>query len=295
MQNIAVIDWLRRLSVSWFVGVFSAIKKFRYDEKGYEGLIDEKDILSQVDDGKPAPQLPPRRGQSQKSQQSKVTDDKRDDNDDDEESDEGDNYEVVEEPLEPSTPKGQRFDSKERPPLPPPRPTEHVQGKDANRTANTTQKPDYENDIVCQVKPVPKESDIYYESSGCVDSNKTTEQTTTTAQQPTMTGDKRTMGTRQQIMTGNQPETWTQQPTKFTQQTSKSEEAKEEKYLSIEEIGSVLRQLNLEKHVETFANEKVDSVILKDFDENILKEEFGFTRLETIRLMKYINTGHIPH
>ena len=261
--------------------VFSAIKKFRYDEKGYEGLIDEKDILSQVDDGKPAPQLPPRRGQSQKSQQSKVTDDNRDDNEDDEESDEGDNYEVVEEPLEPSTPKGQRFDSKERPPLPPPRPTEQAQGKDANHTAITAQKPDYENDIVCQVKPVPKESDIYYESTGCVDSNKTTDQTTTTAQQPTMTGDK--------------PAKLTNQPTKFTQQSSKSEEAKEDKYLSIEEIGSVLCQLHLEKHIETFANEKVDSVILKDFDENILKEEFGFTRLETIRLMKYIHTGHIPH
>ena len=69
----------------------------------------------------------------------------------------------------------------------------------------------------------------------------------------------------------------------------------DQSYLSIEEIGEVLRRLHLEKHVQSFADEKVDSIILNDFDGDVLKEDFGFTRLETIRLMKYIKTGHIPH
>ncbi|XP_052096895.1 uncharacterized protein LOC127731967 isoform X2 [Mytilus californianus] len=63
--------------------------------------------------------------------------------------------------------------------------------------------------------------------------------------------------------------------------------------MTIADIGRLLHRLNLDSYVHMFADSLVDGVILKEFNEEILKD-FGFSRLEIIRLMKFIQCGHVP-
>ncbi|CAG2242270.1 unnamed protein product [Mytilus edulis] len=63
--------------------------------------------------------------------------------------------------------------------------------------------------------------------------------------------------------------------------------------MTIADIGRLLHRLNLDSYIQIFADSLVDGVILKEFNEKILKD-FGFSRLEIIRLMKFIQCGHVP-
>ncbi|CAC5415992.1 unnamed protein product [Mytilus coruscus] len=63
--------------------------------------------------------------------------------------------------------------------------------------------------------------------------------------------------------------------------------------MTIADIGRLLHRLNLDSYVQMFADSLVDGIILKEFNEEILKD-FGFSRLEIIRLMKFIQCGHVP-
>ncbi|XP_076084123.1 uncharacterized protein LOC143054905 isoform X3 [Mytilus galloprovincialis] len=63
--------------------------------------------------------------------------------------------------------------------------------------------------------------------------------------------------------------------------------------MSIKDIGKILERLNLHEYVDSFAGALVDGMILKEFDKTTL-EEFGFKSIESIRLLKFIQCGHIP-
>ncbi|XP_061178682.1 uncharacterized protein LOC133187341 [Saccostrea echinata] len=63
---------------------------------------------------------------------------------------------------------------------------------------------------------------------------------------------------------------------------------------TIKELGEILVKLKLEKFVDQFAVDMVDGEIVQHLTEEDLKKEFKFTRVEAIRLRKYIEKGHIP-
>ncbi|XP_076084925.1 uncharacterized protein LOC143055647 [Mytilus galloprovincialis] len=64
--------------------------------------------------------------------------------------------------------------------------------------------------------------------------------------------------------------------------------------LSVQELGQYLHVLNLGKHEETLSEALIDGSLIKDLDEKILREEFGFTRFEAIKLMKFARNGYLP-
>ncbi|OPL21964.1 hypothetical protein AM593_10827, partial [Mytilus galloprovincialis] len=64
--------------------------------------------------------------------------------------------------------------------------------------------------------------------------------------------------------------------------------------LSVQELGQYLHVLNLGKHEETLSDALIDGSLIKDLDEKILREEFGFTRFEAIKLMKFARDGYLP-
>ncbi|XP_062617793.1 uncharacterized protein LOC134279414 [Saccostrea cucullata] len=73
--------------------------------------------------------------------------------------------------------------------------------------------------------------------------------------------------------------------------------SKESKYVSgrtIKEIGEILIKLKLEKFVDQFAKNMVDGVIVQELSAEDLRNEFKFTKIEALRLRKYIENGHIP-
>ncbi|XP_063417956.1 uncharacterized protein LOC134700499 isoform X1 [Mytilus trossulus] len=63
--------------------------------------------------------------------------------------------------------------------------------------------------------------------------------------------------------------------------------------MSIKDIGKILERLNLHEYVDSFAGALVDGMILKEFNKTTL-EEFGFKSIQSIRLLKFIQCGHIP-
>ncbi|XP_062599987.1 uncharacterized protein LOC134261576 [Saccostrea cucullata] len=63
---------------------------------------------------------------------------------------------------------------------------------------------------------------------------------------------------------------------------------------SIQDIGEVLCRLRLNKYVERFEEEMVDGEILAGLSVEDLQKEFNFSKLEAMRLFKYIEKGHIP-
>ena len=81
--------------------------------------------------------------------------------------------------------------------------------------------------------------------------------------------------------------------------SSKKEEvpvaAKPTETLTICELGEKLKALKLDKHVKSFSSEGIDGSLLVEFSEDILKENFKFSTVEAIKLMKFVRTGHIPH
>jgi len=64
--------------------------------------------------------------------------------------------------------------------------------------------------------------------------------------------------------------------------------------LSVEEVLRCLRWLNLHKYVDKFRAELVDGQILMNVDQQVLIEDFGFRRIEAIRLERFARHGWKP-
>ncbi|CAC5410039.1 unnamed protein product [Mytilus coruscus] len=75
--------------------------------------------------------------------------------------------------------------------------------------------------------------------------------------------------------------------------TQAADQSKQITEMSVKDIGKILERLNLHKYVDSFAGALVDGMVLKEFNSTTLKE-FGFKSIESIRLLKFIQCGHIP-
>lgn len=64
--------------------------------------------------------------------------------------------------------------------------------------------------------------------------------------------------------------------------------------LTIQEIATYLKKLKLEKYIDTFKDQLIDGRMLISLDKDILKEEFGMSAIEALRLMNFSQDGHIP-
>ncbi|KAK3596636.1 hypothetical protein CHS0354_039814 [Potamilus streckersoni] len=64
--------------------------------------------------------------------------------------------------------------------------------------------------------------------------------------------------------------------------------------LTIKEVELALRELRLQEHFTKFEDQMVDGKILSKLSEDILVMEFGLSRTEAIRLMSFVQEGHIP-
>lgn len=64
--------------------------------------------------------------------------------------------------------------------------------------------------------------------------------------------------------------------------------------LNIGEVAETLKLLGLEKFIPEFQKEKVDGIILNSLTEEILTNEFNMRRIESLRLLHFIQSGHIP-
>jgi hypothetical protein len=64
--------------------------------------------------------------------------------------------------------------------------------------------------------------------------------------------------------------------------------------LLIRDLGQYLHILNLGQYAEQLADAQIDGILLKELDEQILVEEFGFKRFEAIKLMNFARHGYLP-
>ena len=64
--------------------------------------------------------------------------------------------------------------------------------------------------------------------------------------------------------------------------------------LLIQDIAEYLHILNIGQYAEQLADAQIDGILLKELDEQILIDEFGFKRFEAIKLMKFARHGHLP-
>jgi hypothetical protein len=64
--------------------------------------------------------------------------------------------------------------------------------------------------------------------------------------------------------------------------------------LSIRDLGEYLHILKIGQYAERLADAQIDGILLKELDEQILNEEFGFKRFEAIKLMKFARHGYLP-
>ncbi|KAK3087317.1 hypothetical protein FSP39_004553 [Pinctada imbricata] len=143
------------------------VKKFRYGDKGFEGVVDIDEVLPFMDKGETeAPKLPPRRGASVDTQNQSdeyYAMPSIESTDDEEEEDNG-NYEEVKDDFiaKKLPPKPiQRKLSQEPPDLPPrPHGDEREQSRIGMKSNTKTVggKVDYANDVLCQVLPFQPEN-----------------------------------------------------------------------------------------------------------------------------------------
>lgn len=64
--------------------------------------------------------------------------------------------------------------------------------------------------------------------------------------------------------------------------------------MTIAELGESLMALKLDKHVKTFKEQLIDGAIVQDLTVDDFVKEFKLTKLESLRLAKFVATGHIP-
>ncbi|XP_046564230.1 uncharacterized protein LOC124273062 [Haliotis rubra] len=66
------------------------------------------------------------------------------------------------------------------------------------------------------------------------------------------------------------------------------------KDLSIAELGKKMKELKLEKHIAAFKKQLIDGTIALELTKEILQNDFGFSAVDAIKMMGYIQSGHIP-
>ena len=64
--------------------------------------------------------------------------------------------------------------------------------------------------------------------------------------------------------------------------------------LSVEDVVQCLVWLNLQKYVDKFRAELIDGALLTSLDQRVLMEDFGFRRIEAIRLERFARHGWKP-
>lgn len=65
-------------------------------------------------------------------------------------------------------------------------------------------------------------------------------------------------------------------------------------HLSIGEVAETLKLLSLERFIPEFQKEKIDGIILNSLTEEILTNEFNMRKIESLRLLHFIQSGHVP-
>ena len=63
---------------------------------------------------------------------------------------------------------------------------------------------------------------------------------------------------------------------------------------SISDVGQTLRLLKLHRFIAPFRANDVDGALLLELSKDDLKQEFGFSALETIKLWKFVHDGWRP-
>ncbi|XP_067665430.1 uncharacterized protein [Haliotis asinina] len=66
------------------------------------------------------------------------------------------------------------------------------------------------------------------------------------------------------------------------------------KDLSIAELGKKMKELKLEKHITAFKKQQIDGTIALELTKEILQRDFAFSAVEAIKMMGFIQSGHIP-
>jgi hypothetical protein len=64
--------------------------------------------------------------------------------------------------------------------------------------------------------------------------------------------------------------------------------------LSVQDLGLYLHIMNIDKYAGQLYDAQIDGTLLKELDEQILIDEFGFKRFEAIKLMRFARYGYLP-
>ena len=64
--------------------------------------------------------------------------------------------------------------------------------------------------------------------------------------------------------------------------------------MTIKDVKKLLTKLNLAKYHTQFEENQVDGLLLRDLDAVTLMNDFGMTRIETMRLRNFVEKGHLP-
>lgn len=64
--------------------------------------------------------------------------------------------------------------------------------------------------------------------------------------------------------------------------------------MTISQLGESLKSLRLDKHIKAFKDQLIDGAIVQELTVDDFMREFHFTRLEALRLAKFVSSGHIP-
>ena len=64
--------------------------------------------------------------------------------------------------------------------------------------------------------------------------------------------------------------------------------------LSVQDLGLYLHIMNIDKYAGQLSDAQIDGALLKELDEQILIDEFGFKRFEAIKLMRFARNGYLP-
>jgi hypothetical protein len=64
--------------------------------------------------------------------------------------------------------------------------------------------------------------------------------------------------------------------------------------LSVQDLGQYLHILNIGQYAGKFSDAQIDGALLKELDEKVLVEEFGFKRFEALTLLIFARHGFLP-
>ncbi len=64
---------------------------------------------------------------------------------------------------------------------------------------------------------------------------------------------------------------------------------------TVHDVTEALRLLSMEQYTDTFRTNQVDGSLLASMDHDILHDEFGMTKFQAIKLLKFANEKWRPH